>query len=125
MKISENSYVLGGALCALAIAVIADHHGMPQKWHAAIVGTLIAFGGSIWALKRKWGTAKFWPAVIFCLGFHSVLTWYVFQRLLAEVSNIGILVWSPVGFAEGVILLMAIPLVQRCLLTLVFHEQEH
>jgi hypothetical protein len=112
LRLSENLYVFAFGIAALAVAIAADENGMPQKWHAAIVGTVVAFGGSLWALKRKWKSASFWLAVITCFGFHVALMWLVFERVLSATKNVGILEWSPVAFAEWLILLLVIPFLQ-------------
>ena len=112
-RTSENLYVFVFGTIALGIAILFDRNGMSQKWHAAIVGTAVAFGGSIWALKRKWSSPSFWLAVITCFGLHVLLMWLVFERLLSTTKNVGILEWSPFAFAEGIILLLAIPFLQH------------
>ncbi len=97
----------------LAMAIIMDQAGMPQKWHAAIVGTLVSFGGVSLVFQRKWSYPQFWIALAICFAVHLAATWVVFEKVLAHVKVIGILIWTPIAFAEGILLLGVIPVLER------------
>ena len=101
------------ALFGLAIAVIADYLGLSQKWHAAIVGTLVAFGSSTWLLRSRWSKRQFWLALGSCFVIHLFGIWLVFAELMSEAKTFGILIWAPVAFAEGIVLLGLVPALQR------------
>jgi hypothetical protein len=112
-RTAENIYVGILALAALAVVVITDHLGMPQKWHAVVVGTAIAFGGCAWVFRQRWSKQQFWLAVAICFVIHLFGIWIVFGELLKDVKTFGILLWAPFAFAEGVLLLALVPALQR------------
>jgi 1,4-dihydroxy-2-naphthoate octaprenyltransferase len=119
-RTSENVYVAILSLFGLAVAVITDHAGMPQKWHAAIVGTLVAFSGCAWVFRSRWSKPEFWLALGTCFVLHLFGIWFVFAQLLSEAKNFGILIWAPVAFVEAVFLLGLVPALQRKI-----HSLEH
>jgi hypothetical protein len=102
---TENLIVLAMGLVALGMVVTTDRMGFPQKWHAAIVGTFVTFGGVGLCYPRQWSNLSFWLLMGICLAVHTVAIWIVFAVLLASVKTMGTLVWSPVAFAEGIALL--------------------
>ena len=113
MKVSENLYVVLLAVLALGVVFITDYFGMPQKWHAAIVGTFLPFGGVAWVFASRWRQRRFWIAMCVCLVFHIVAIWLIFQHAFSGVQNVGILIWAPIAFAEGVLLLGIVRLIER------------
>jgi hypothetical protein len=112
-RTSENVYVGIVALLGLAIAVVTDRAGMPQKWHAAIVGTTVAFGGSAWVFRHRWSQRQFWIALGTCFVIHMFGIWMIFGQLLKDAKTFGILIWAPAAFVEGVFLLAFVPALQR------------
>ena len=112
-RTSENVYAVVVALLGLAGALMADRFGLPQKWHAAIVGTLVAFGGCAWVYRSRWSIVEFWLALGTCFMIHLIGIWLVFAELLSEAKTFGILIWAPVAFVEGIFLLGLVPALQR------------
>jgi hypothetical protein len=96
------------ALATLGLGLLAARHDMPQKWHAAILGTVVPFGGAIGALHRHWSLWSFWVSTLICLAMHSVLIWVFFQYVLSGVQTMGMVMWLPIAFLEGFVLLVAI-----------------
>ena len=109
----ENILIWGLAFLCLGLAIKMDRVGMPQKWHAAIVGTAVSFGGVVLVYRTKWSQWHFWAAIAVCFVVHLLVISIVFDKVLASVEVLGILLWSPIAFAEGIFLLGIVPMVQR------------
>jgi hypothetical protein len=112
-SIRENLGILAIAVVGLAIATLMDHTGMPQKWHAAVVGTAVPFGVVIMSLRGRWSKWTFWEALTGCLLIHIFAIWIVFEYLLANVQYLGTLYWSPIAFVEVFVLLVAVKRVEE------------
>ena len=113
MRTSENIYVVILTFVGLGIVVISDKIGTPQKWHAAIVGTMVTFGGVAWVFRGKWRRWQFWASLGVLFTIHILAMWLVFTQILASVKTLGILIWAPVAFVEGILLLGLVPLLER------------
>ncbi len=110
---AENIAIWTVVIVGFFLVVMMDWAGLPQKWHAAIVGTAISFGGVVAAYQRKWRYRRFWISLGICFVVHILLMWIVFQRILAPVRTLGILIWSPIAFAEIILLVAVIPVIER------------
>jgi hypothetical protein len=95
------------------VVVLMDKMGAPQKWHAAIVGTAVSFGGVALVYQRKWPYWPFWASLGMCFAVHVVALWIVFERLLAPIKTMGILIWAPTAFAEAIFLVGLVPYLER------------
>ena len=104
-----------GAVVALALATIADRRGMPQKWHAAIVGTVVPFGVVVLSYRLRWRRWSFWASLAICLIVHTLAIWTIFQYALWDVHTLGTLVWTPVAFVEMFVLLVALKRIEDLL----------
>jgi hypothetical protein len=102
---TENLIVGAMALLALGMVIATDRLGLPQKWHAAIVGTFVTFGGIALCFPRLWRRSFFWLLMTACFAVHSLLIVFLFAVILADVKFIGTLAWFPVAFAEGIVVL--------------------
>jgi hypothetical protein len=102
---TENLII--GAMAALALGMIfvTDRLGLPQKWHAAIVGTFVTFGGVGLCLPTYWRRPFFWLLMTACLALHSLAIGFLFAVVLAKTRLIGTLAWFPIAFVEGIVLL--------------------
>jgi hypothetical protein len=112
-KVTENLVIFVITTVGLCTIILMDHSGMPQRWHAAIVGTAVTFGGVMLVDQRKWPHGAFWLSLGICFVGHVVMVWVVFQQLLSSVRTLGILIWAPIAFAEGILLLGAVPIIER------------
>ncbi len=110
---TENVFICAAALLCLGMVILMDRIGMPQKWHAAVGGTGGPFVIVLLAYRRKWRYWTFWAALGICFAAHLVAIWVVFERVLAPVKVMGILIWGPIAFAEGIFLLGMIPILER------------
>ena len=91
-----------------------DRRGMPQKWHAAIIGTIFPFIFVVFSYPSTWLRRRsFWTAVGICLAIHLVGIWLLFQYVLARVQHFGTLFWLPVAFVEAVVLLIVVRKVEN------------
>jgi hypothetical protein len=120
----ENVLIMAAVVVCIVVAAVMDNAGMPQKWHAAVVGTGLSFLGVAVVYKRNWRLTSFWIA--FCLWFAvhlAVITW-VFAVVFASVQTIGILIWSPVAFGEGLFLLKVVGMTERHLRS-AMHSDPH
>jgi len=116
-KTTENVLIIIVALIALGVVILMDRAGMPQKWHAAVIGTVVTFVGISLVFQRQWQLVVFWQAFGICFGVHLIALWLIFEKVLAPVHNMGILIWAPMAFGEGVLLLAMIPILERRVLS--------
>ncbi|SRR6266849_22485 len=110
---TENLAIFVIVVVGMFVVVLMDRMGEPQKWHAAVAGTAISFGGVALVYQRKWPHWSFWVSLGTCFAAHILALWLVFDRLLAPVKTMGILIWSPIAFAEGIFLLGFVPVLER------------
>lgn len=103
------------ALATLGLAMLAQQYDMPQKWDAAIFGTLVPFAGVIGGLRRRWSLWSFWASTLICFVIHCVLIWIIFQYVLSDVQKMAIAVWLPIAFVELFVLLVPITALERVL----------
>jgi ABC-type iron transport system FetAB permease component len=109
----ENIGILIGLVISLVLAVIADRRGMPHKWHAAIFGTTVPFGVVVLSYPLRWSRWSFWVSLGICLIVHTLAMWIIFQHILSNIQNLGILLWLPVAFIEMFVLLVAVKRVEE------------
>jgi hypothetical protein len=101
------------AIVGLGLAIVSDRGGMPQKWHAAVLGTVVPFGVVLMSLRARWSKWTFWEALTGCLVAHLFVTWVFFQYVLANMSHFGTVYWFPVAFVEVFVLLVAVKRVEE------------
>lgn len=104
----ENALVLLGVVLAVAAVRIADRTGLPQKWHSAVLGTIVPFLVVAWFYRARWSRGTFWTSLLVCLLAHIVLTWFFLQYVLANVVRIPLIVWYPVVLLEAFALLVLV-----------------
>lgn len=109
----DNLGIFVMLLCLLALVIPADRMGMPQKWHAAILGTVAPFGVAILLYRLRWSKWSFWAALIISLVIHVAAMYVFFQYVLSNVRTFGWLWWTPVAFVETFILIVAIKRVEE------------
>jgi hypothetical protein len=80
MNRTANLAIWMMVVVVFALIVMMDRAGMPQKWHAAMVGTGVTFGGVATAYQRKWRYRRFWISLGFCFLGHVLLMWIVFEK---------------------------------------------
>ena len=101
----DAAYWIGAAL-ALAAAIVFGRYGMPQKWHAAIMWTVVAFGPPTVTRRKRWGSPLFWGLWTLFLALHLLIMWVVFYHLLAKVRDVGTLYVVPFAAIEAFVLLV-------------------
>lgn len=101
----ENLIVSAMALLALGLVITTDRLGLPEKWHAAVVGTLVTFGGVGLCFPRFWRRPFFWLLMAACFAVHCLVLVLLFAVILSNVKVVGTFAWYPVAFAEGLMLL--------------------
>jgi hypothetical protein len=104
--------ILGGVLAILAIRIM-NHHGMQQKWHAAVFGTVVPFGVVITLFRNRWLRWSFWGALAICFGVHFIAIWLFFQYVLFKIQNFGFLIWLPIVFVEAFLLLVVVAKIEE------------
>src|SRR5450759_714469 len=67
---SEKMGIFLGVVVVLALAELADRNGLPQKWHAAIIGSVCPFTVVILIHRQKWNLWKFSASLTACLVVH-------------------------------------------------------
>jgi hypothetical protein len=105
-SVSDNSLAWIGAGVALVVAIIFGKLGMPQKWHAAIMWTVVAFGPPMVGHRKRWGLWSFWLSWAAYLSLHVLLMWVVFAYLLARVRVLGTMYVVPFAAIEAFVLLV-------------------
>jgi hypothetical protein len=109
----ENLATFVMVSAVLAIVILMDRRGVPQRWHAAVGGTGLTFTTAAVAYQRKWRYWPFWASLGMCFAVHVVVLWIVFERLLAPIKTMGILIWAPIAFAETIFLVGLVPYLER------------
>jgi hypothetical protein len=104
--ISDNAIewiVVGLGLAAL---IVFGQYGMPQKWHAAIMWTVVAFGPPTATPRKRWSSPSFWGLWTLYFVLHLLTMWVVFEYLLAKVRVLGTLYVVPFAAVEALVLLV-------------------
>jgi small basic protein len=112
-SVKENVILVLGILIGLAIVRMMDKSGMPQKWHAAVFGTIVPFGAVIASYQMRWSRWSFWLSVFFCLIIHTCLIWIFFQDTLSNSRHLGLLYWTPIALFEAFALLIAVSKIEE------------
>lgn len=110
---SDNFLIAVAIVVCLLVVVLFDNIGMPPKWHAAVLGTGISFVGVSIVNKKKWPYWPFWASLGICFAAHLAFVWVVFARLLSSVNQVGYLIWAPFAFAEGILILGLVPMLEH------------
>jgi len=104
-------------VCVFAVTLIAasltDRAGMPQRWHAAILGTLVPFVAIISIKRTSWSRPTFWTTLGACFVVNLLLIWTFFEFALRNFTTFGWIWWVPVAFIETVVLLHFQPKLER------------
>jgi hypothetical protein len=90
-----------------------NHHGMQQKWHAAVVGTVVPFGVVITLFRDRWLRWSFWGSLAICFGVHLIGIWLFFRYVLSKIQSFGFLLWLPVVFVEAFLLLVVVAKIEE------------
>lgn len=106
VKITANAVLWIGVGIALLAEIIFDSAGMPQKWHAAIMWTAVAFGPPTVVRRKRWMFASFWMSWTLYLGLHTVGMWILFAYVLAKVQVLGTLYVVPFAGIEAFVILI-------------------
>ncbi len=104
----ERAGTAAALILALALAVVFDNRGMPQKWHTAIFGTVVPFMTVIMILRWRWPDWSTWVSVAICLAFHSVAIWAFFRYVILGAYGPGMLLWYPVALVEVFVLIAVV-----------------
>jgi len=97
------SWIVAGL--ALAAVIVLNSYGLPQKWHAAVMWTGVAFAPPTIVRRKRWGSWSFWAKWTICLSLHLLFMWFVFALLLARLRVLGMLYVVPFGAVESFVLL--------------------
>jgi hypothetical protein len=100
------------AVVILTAVIFLDRMGAPQKWHAAVYGTVLPLATVVSVCHHKWARWQFWASLGICFAVHLLALWYVFDKV-RPIKTMGILIWTPVMFAEGIFILGLVPLLER------------
>lgn len=104
----ENIVLLTGAAIAIAAVTLADRYGAPQKWHAAVVGTVVPFLVIVWVYRMRWPKWTFWASLTMCLAVHATAIYIFFALILRNLKSLPLVVWFPVVFIEVFVLLVVV-----------------
>ena len=96
------------AAVALTISIVGDQSGIPQKWNVGLGTTFLVFGVVIKQFPSDWKRPLFWLIICGLLSLHFAVLWLILNVVLSRVTRVGTLMWSPVAFAQGVILFLLI-----------------
>jgi hypothetical protein len=110
----ENLGLLLGVCLALAMAGIMGDRHIPQKWHAAGVGTILPFIFVIFSYPSQWLRRwSFWLSLVTCLVIHLVAIWIVFQYIFGNIQQLGILIWLPLAMLESFLLVFIVKVIEN------------
>ena len=110
---AENTILIIMCIITFVAARILDNAGMPQKWHAAIFGTLVPFAAVVSIKRSSWHRATFWISLGMWFALHIFLICLFFGVVLAGVNIFGFLWWLPVVFIETIALLGLQPALEK------------
>ena len=96
------------AAVALAISIAGDQCGVPQKWNVGLGTTFLVFGIVIKQFPSDWKRPSFWLVICILLPLHLGILWLILSVVLSRATRVGTLAWSPVAFAQGVILFLLV-----------------
>jgi hypothetical protein len=100
---------------AFAAAWMTDRAGMPQRWHAAIVGVLLPFASIISIKRTSWSRVTFWTSLTGCFVLNFLLIAGCFEFFLEGVETFGWIWWVPAAFVQTLALLYLQPKLERTL----------
>ncbi len=103
--LSDNTLSWIAVALSLLVVVVLDKEGMPQKWHAAVMWTLCAFGPVTVMHRKRWRIWSFWTSWILYLGVHLLIVLALFVYVLGSVRILGTLYVVPFGLVESLFLL--------------------
>ncbi len=112
-SLRENLSLLLLVLVGLSIATITDRWGMPQKWHSAILETLVAFWAVMMSYRLRWSRWSFWAALSICFMVHAAAIWIFLQYILRNLDRIGTIFAFIPAFVEFFVLLIAVKRVEE------------
>jgi hypothetical protein len=98
---------------AFVLAGNLHDKGVPQKWGAAVLGTLIPFGFVIYAFRERLFRQSFWGAFSFCLLAHLLVLWAFFEYVLSNTERLSVLLWLPVMLVEVFLLLILVKRIEE------------
>jgi ABC-type Fe3+-siderophore transport system permease subunit len=110
---SDRILGISVGVVTLAVASITDRAGMPQKWHAAILGALVPFAAIVSIKRTSWPRPTLWTTLGACLAASLLLISTFFQFALSDVTTFGWIWWVPVAFIETVVILHFQPKLER------------
>ncbi|SRR5260370_3182515 len=113
IALSDTAMGWIGAAIGLIAAFILDTKEQPQKWHAAIMWTVCAFGGLISFSRERWASWRFWLLGAVCLVVHVFMMWVIFAKILTFVRFLGTLYVVLPAFIESLLLWVIIMKVER------------
>jgi hypothetical protein len=100
-------WIVAGVV-TLAIEISMDSRRMPQKWHAAVIGSVLPFAVVIMGYRRWWLRWYFWLSLTLCLVIHVVAIWMIFEHVLTRTQELGTLQWFPIAFIETFVLAVVV-----------------
>lgn len=109
-------------VCLVAVLVIAhltNRAGLSQKWHPALVGTVIPFQIVLSMYRRRWASATFWFSVAIVFAVHCAFLWFALFILLVNQAYVGIFMWLPITVLEYFVILAAIGALDRLIKRLI------
>jgi hypothetical protein len=98
-------------LCGSAFLVFlvwGDHRNVSPKWLTAVGGTFVTFVGLIGVFRKWWRAWEFWVSFAICLAFHALLVWILFRHVLSGMREFPFILWFPVAFLEGLVLIIPV-----------------
>jgi len=102
-------------VATFAAVTMTDRAGMPQRWHAAIVGILLPFASIISIKRTSWPRPTFWTSLGGCFVLNFLLIASFFEFVLRGVRVFGWIWWVPVAFVQTLGMLYLQPKLERTL----------
>jgi hypothetical protein len=104
----ENVGLFMMGVVTVALMIIVEYKGMPDKWLTAIFGTVVPFTVVVIGCHLMWRRWSLWAALAICLAIHSLAIWAFFQYALSDSQSIGFLLWFPISLVEIFVLFIAV-----------------
>jgi hypothetical protein len=87
--------------------------GIPEKWATALMGSLLTFGGVLYAFRTHLKRWSFWLSFLIAVAAHVAATFVLMSYIFRGVQRISIFLWYPGAFAEAILLLIVVKRIEE------------
>jgi hypothetical protein len=86
---------------------------IPEKWATALMGSLLTFGGVLYAFRTHVKRWSFWLSFLIAVAAHVAATFVLVNYVFRDVQRISILLWYPGAIAEAILFLIVVKRIEE------------